>query len=92
MYLTEIERRENLQWDTLVRKSKSKRVSSLDKPFIIMHCIPRESEGINKLKFCVCVTLEYVNYDGDLYNDIIHEYPVLVPLETAIETTIETIV
>ncbi|MDB2140027.1 S8 family peptidase [Clostridium butyricum] len=92
VYLTEIERRENLQWDTLVRKSKSKRVSSLDKPFIIMHCIPRESEGINKLKFCVCVTLEYVNYDGDLYNDIIHEYPVLVPLETAIETTIETIV
>lgn len=40
----------------------------------------------------MCVTLEYVNYDGDLYNDIIHEYPVLVPLETAIETTIETIV
>ncbi|WP_195264104.1 S8 family peptidase [Clostridium sp. 1001275B_160808_H3] len=92
IYLTEVERRENLQWDTVVRKSKSKRVSSLDKPFIIMHCIPRESKGLDKLKFCVCVTLEYVNYDGDLYNDIIEEYPVLVPMETAIETEIETIV
>lgn len=92
IYLTEIERRENLQWDTVVRKSKSKRVSSLDKPFIVMHCIPRESGGLDKLKFCVCVTLEYVNYDGDLYNDIIEEYPVLVPMETTIETEIETIV
>lgn len=91
-YLTEVERRENLQWDTIVRKSKSKRISSLDKPYIIMHCIPRESDGINKLKFCVCVTLEYVNYSGDLYNDIIEEYPILVPLETSVETSIETVI
>lgn len=92
IYLTEVERRENLQWDTVVRKNKSKRVSSLDKPFIVMHCIPRESGELDKLKFCVCVTLEYVNYDGDLYNDIIEEYPVLIPIETTIETIIETIV
>lgn len=90
LYLTELERRENLQWDTVVRKNKSKRLSSLDKPFLVMHCIPRESECVNKLRFCVCVTLEYNNYSGDLYNDIIEEYPVLVPLETTIEATIET--
>lgn len=89
-YLTEVERRENLQWDTTVRKTKTKRISSLDKPFIVMHCIPRESDRINKLKFCVCVTLENLNYDGDLYNDILEEYPVLVPLETTVETTVET--
>ncbi|MCI6668957.1 MAG: hypothetical protein MSH12_12465 [Romboutsia timonensis] len=40
--------------------------------------------GVNKLKFCVCVTLENLNYDGDLYNEILEEYPVLVPLETTI--------
>ncbi len=88
-YRTEEERREDLKWDTVVRKRKNKKVSSLNNPFLIMHCMSREEKILQKVKFCVMVTITHKNYDGDLYEDLILDYPMLVPLETTIENEID---
>lgn len=87
-YRTEEERREDLQWDTVVRKYVSKRPSSFCDPFLILHCIPRDIKGANKVRFCVSLTIEHDKYCGDMYEDILTEYPALVPLETRIENEI----
>ncbi len=88
-YKTELERRLDMKWDTISRKYKSKNISSINEPFLVLQAINRDDENIGKFKFCVAITVEMSKYDRNLYNDILEKYKVLTPIEITQESEIE---
>lgn len=86
-FTTESERRDDLKWDTVAKRSKTFLSSSLKNPFLTFHAIDRETDK-TRIRYSVAVTVEALNYDGDLYNEILTEYTVLQPIHFEIEQEI----
>lgn len=78
---SEIERRLEYKWDTISKKSKGKRVENIKDPFLIVSALSRDDNDVQKIKFCVAVTIENNKYNGNMYEDILNKYKVLVPIE-----------
>lgn len=87
-YSTETESRETLKWDTVIKKEISHNAISLKKPFIVVHALDRETD-IKRVKYSVAVTVEAVGYAGDLYQEIVNEYPLLTPIRIRQEQHVE---
>lgn len=79
-YFTEEERRLDLQWDTVKRRFKNKMIGSINNPCLVLHCIPRGDEIIDKIDFCLVITVKIKNFACSLYDSILSEYPILTPL------------
>lgn len=84
---SEIDRRLEYKWDTISKKSKGKTVEKVNDPFLIISALSRDDDDIQKIKFCVAVTIECKKYKGNLYQDILSKYSVLTPID--IESEIE---
>ena len=78
-YQTEQARRGELKWDTVVKKWKRMRHSSLEKPFLVLHGMGRNG-STDRIDYAVVVTISVPNYQGNLYEDILNEYKVLEPV------------
>ncbi|MFP7335010.1 S8 family peptidase [Shouchella clausii] len=79
-YQSELARRGELKWDTVVKKWKRMRVSSLENPFLVLHGMGRNGSS-ERIDYAVVVTISVPKYSGNLYEDILNEYRVLEPVE-----------
>ncbi|MCO7126140.1 S8 family peptidase [Sporolactobacillus shoreicorticis] len=79
-YQTELARREELKWDTVVKRWKSMRPLSLHNPFLVLHALGRDGSN-DRMDYAVVVTIDIPKYTGNLYEDILNEYRVLEPVK-----------
>ncbi|SJP21926.1 Subtilase family [Clostridioides difficile] len=87
-FYTEEEQRLDLKWDTSKKRYKNKMVSSIENPCIVLHCISRNNI-LDKISFCLVLTIKIKKYKANLYEDIMSEHPVLVPLDIREEVNVE---
>lgn len=78
-YQTEQARRGELKWDTVVKKWKRMRVSSLDHPSLVLHGMGRNGSS-ERMDYAAVITISVPKYQGNLYEDILNEYNVLEPV------------
>lgn len=78
---SELERRLEYKWDTISKKSKGKKAENINNPFLIISALSRDEADVQKIKFCVAITIENKKYEGNMYEDILNKYEVLTPLE-----------
>ena len=74
-------RNKDLKWDTVIKKNRSFRASSLFNPFITVHAIGRNGYEHEKIKYFIAITIEAPRYNGNLYDSIMQTYTNLVPIE-----------
>lgn len=78
----EAKRRENLKWDTVVRRSINKNGASIYEPFLVLHAMERNDSDLDEpLDYGVAITVEIPKFKGDLYAEIVKIYNKLEPLE-----------
>lgn len=89
-YQDEEERRLDCKWESIVRRSKSKRADKVESPMMTLHAIGRNGAH-ERFDYVVIVTLRAPKFAGDLYTEIRQEYPALAPirLRTEAETRIQ---
>lgn len=78
---SELDRRLEYKWDTISKKSKGKMVENVSEPFLIISALSRDDNDVQKIKFCVAVTIECKKYSGNMYEDVLNKYEVLTPIE-----------
>ncbi|QTD42785.1 S8 family peptidase [Sporosarcina sp. Te-1] len=88
-FATESERRDDLKWDTVAKRSKVFQRNSLKNPFLSFHALDRDTNK-TRVRYSVAVTIEALDYQGDLYQEILNEYPVLQPINVRLEQEIRT--
>lgn len=88
-YQDEEERRLDCKWESIVRRSKSKRAEKVESPLMTLHAIGRNGAH-ERFDYVVIATLRAPKFDGDLYTEVRQEYPALAPirLRTEAETRI----
>lgn len=85
-----MERRLEYKWDTISKKFKGKKVENINDPYLIISALSRDDNDVQKIKFCVAVTIECKKYTGNIYQDILDKYKVLMPIEIEQEVELET--
>lgn len=88
-FVTESKRRDDLKWDTVSKRSKVFITKSLKNPFLTFHALDRDTDK-NRVRYSVAVTIEAMNYEGDLYQEILNEYKVLQPINVRLEQEIRS--
>jgi len=78
-YQTEQARRGELKWDTVVKKWKKMRVSSLERPSLVLHGLGRNGSS-ERMDYATIITISVPKYQGNLHEDILNEYNVLEPV------------
>lgn len=86
-FSTESERRDDLKWDTVAKRSKVFQVKSLKNPFLTFHALERDTDK-TRVRYSVAVTIEALDYQGDLYHEILSDYQVLQPINVRLEQEI----
>jgi hypothetical protein len=87
-YRSEAERRSlDCKWEPLVRRERTKRVTSIRRPFITLHAIGRNNVP-DRFEYAVIVTVSALNYVGDLYTDIRNQFSALAPIRVRTEAEI----
>ncbi|KEP29380.1 S8 family peptidase [Bacillus safensis] len=79
-YQTELARRGELKWDTVVKNWKKMRSSSLEQPFLLLHGMGRNGSSYDRMDYSAVITIHAPKYAGNLYEDILNEYKVLQPV------------
>ena len=74
-------RNKDLKWDTVIKKNKSMRASSLLNPFITVHAMGRNGFEHQKIRYFIAITIDAPKYKGNLYDNIMQTYTSLVPVE-----------
>jgi hypothetical protein len=82
--IPERELRNDLKWETIARKSKTKMESSLFAPNLILHSNPRNGY-VGPVDFAVAITVTLPKYSGDLYAQIRKEWGELIPIRLRTE-------
>ncbi|RAI81596.1 peptidase S8 [Macrococcoides caseolyticum subsp. hominis] len=81
-YLKEYElENENLKWETVKTQKITKRVSSLNKPFIRLHGLSRDDKR-DRIEYSIVITVKLKN-DINLHSKISQEYPLISQLNVA---------
>ncbi|QIL46190.1 S8 family peptidase [Vagococcus coleopterorum] len=83
-FASEADRRNEQKWDTVVKRSKVCLAKTLDYPFLTVHALDRETTK-TRVRYSVAITVEALNYNGDLYDEIMNEYRVLQPINVQLE-------
>ncbi|MFB5267668.1 S8 family peptidase [Paenibacillus enshidis] len=79
-YQTELARRGELKWDTVVQRWDRMRATSLENPFLVLHGMGRNG-GNERMDYAVIATISAPRYEGSLYQDILNEYRQLQPVQ-----------
>lgn len=83
-YKTESEQRSNYKWESIVRHEKSKRAVNVHEPMLVLHAIPRHNT-LGSLDYVAIVTVEATKFSGDLYSEVIRQFPALQPVRLRTE-------
>lgn len=78
-YQTELARRGEMKWDTVVKKWRNSRFSTLENPFLVLHGMGRNG-STDRIDYAVIVTISVPRYESNLYEAILNEYRVLEPI------------
>lgn len=84
-YQTEGERRSKYKWETIVRRETSKRATSLDEPFLVLHTIPRHGVS-SRLDYVAIVTIAAPKFSGDLYDAVVKRFTALQQVRVRTQT------
>lgn len=74
-------RSKDLKWDTVIKKNKSMKGSSLQNPFLTLHALDRNGFNSQNIHYYVAVTIEARSYNGSLYDSVLQNYQNLIPIE-----------
>lgn len=74
-------RNTDLKWDTVIKKSRNMKGTSLSNPFITIHAMARNGFDNKPIKYFIAITIEAPRYKGSLYDNIIHTYNRLEPIK-----------
>lgn len=81
IYKSELQRRSEFKWDTIVHRSVSKLYTSLHEPFLLLHGMSRNGiSSADRIDFAVVVTVHIPKYKGNLYYDVLRQYNRLEPI------------
>jgi hypothetical protein len=79
------------KWETVLHNEKSMRGSSLKGPVFDIHYNAREAgaatTGADKIKYALVITVEAPKHE-DLFNEILLNYPLLVPVQPQVSLPI----
>jgi len=70
----------DFKWDTIVKKRRRMRGSSLLNPVLMLHAIDRNGFNAQCIKYHVVISIEASKYSGSLYDAILQTYSNLVPI------------
>ncbi|WP_346349484.1 S8 family peptidase [Lactococcus petauri] len=87
-FKTEADMRNKQKWDTVVKRSKICTLESLDHPFLTLHALDRETDR-NRVRYSVAITIEALNSNENLYDEILNEYSVLQPIGLKLENELQ---
>lgn len=79
-YKTEQERRKDFKWDTVINRFSGKmNYKDIKNPIIELHAMSRDREGIDidRVKYSLVVTIEYINCQEDVYKKTQGKYNLL---------------
>lgn len=82
---SEIDRRLDYKWDTVSKKAKGKVSTNIKDPFLIISALSRDDDDVQKIQYCIAVTIEAKKYVGNMYQDIMNKYKVLEALNIEID-------
>lgn len=74
-------RNKDFKWDTIIRKERTMRCSSLLNPFISLHAIGRDEFEHEKIRYFVVITVDVPKFKGSLYDNIIQKYNNFTPIQ-----------
>lgn len=80
----EAAKRRQLKWDTVKSQRINSRVSSLNRPFIKLHAISRDSSH-KRVPYCVVLSIRSKN-DIGLYQRTLAQYPQLIPFTQRVDS------
>lgn len=83
-FASEADKRNEQKWDTVVKRSTVCMAKTLDYPFLTVHALDRETDK-KRVRYSVAITIEALNYSGNLYDEIMNEYRVLHPINVQLE-------
>jgi len=86
-YPTEAERRADYKWEPIVRRTTTKRASSLLEPFLVLHAIPRNSSP-SRMDYAAVVTISAPKCSSDLYDAVLRRFTALQPIRMRTEAEI----
>ncbi len=76
-YKAEVERRAmDCKWEPVVRRSQQSFAASLNEPFLVLHCIPRNG-ACERTDYAAVITISAPAFDGDLYDAVLRRYTAL---------------
>jgi len=78
-YQTELARRQELKWDTVVKRFTRLRFTSLRNPFLVLHGLSRNG-STDRMDYTAIVTISAPGYQANMYEDVLAEYGVLEPV------------
>jgi len=74
-------RAKDFKWDTVVKKYKRMKGSSLLNPALTLRAIDRNGFNAQHIKYHVAITIEAPKYVGSLYDIILQTYKNLEPIQ-----------
>lgn len=76
---TEEERKVDFKWDTVLRKEATVSYKNLKDPYLVLHAMDRyiSDEMSDFFNYSVVITIEYLNYNGDAYQETIKQFEML---------------
>lgn len=78
-FQTEQARRGEMKWDTVMKKWKRMRFSSVERPSLVLHGLGRNGNA-ERIDYAAIITISVPRYQGNLHEDILNEYSVLEPV------------
>lgn len=79
-YPVEYERRlVEYKWEPIVRRSVTKRLDSLNDPFLTLHAIPRNGAS-ERFDYAAIVTISVPGCSGDIYSSVLQQFQALQPI------------
>lgn len=81
--LSEFGQRKLLKWDSVKCDRVTKSVTSVNRPFLILHALSRKNR-YDRIPYSVVITVRAVS-DNDLYQSVRAQFPVLEPLHVTDE-------
>lgn len=88
-FLTEKELRDDLKWDTIDCREKSKNINKIKRPKFQVHAQARgENQHKKKVKFVIVLSVKAPSANADIYSKVLSKYPALLPLKVELQTTV----
>ena len=67
-------RNKDFKWDTVIKKTITKKYDGLDSPFLVIHGIERNNAKDDFINYAIAITIEYINCKENVYDKTLLMY------------------